>query len=117
MSFQRQIQNRRPSNDPDATVADASISLRNARLAAMPKRCWAQAFYGQMAESGLPIATLNDIVMEHATLDAATAAAERKIAAGEGHPSLRKSAQADAAARISAAHAMAHQPKRSTKRG
>ena len=78
----------------------------------MPSRTWAHAFYHQAAETGLPVAALNDIVREHDTLDAAMGAVARKVAAGQGIAALRKPAQIDAADRIIAAHAKAHPRRR-----
>lgn len=110
MSFERQIQNRRDARDAEP-AGEPSAALRGARAAAMPARAWAYAFYQQAGESGLPFAMLNDIVREHESLHAAMGAVAQKVAAGQGLAVLRKPAQADAAARISAAHAKAHQPR------
>lgn len=111
MSFERQIQNRRDARHPEPPETGASAALHQAR-AAMPSRTWAHTFYEQAAETGLPLAALNDIVRDHDTFDAAMGAVAQKVAAGQGVATLRKPAQIDAADRIIAAHAKAHQRRR-----
>ena len=113
MSFQRQVTNRRPVSEADNEL---SVSPTAALAALVKPRAWAEQFYREAEHTGLPLATLNAITQECETHPAALAKVAEALAAGQGHAALRKPAQADAAARISASHAKAHQPRRETTR-
>ena len=107
--FARQIMNRQAVSGPND---EPPVSPAAARASNAKPRAWAEQFYREAEHTGLPLATLNAITQECETHPAAMAKVAEALAAGQGHAALRKSAQADAAARISASHAKAHQPRR-----